>query len=149
MKDITTIAGDKATAKIYALLNIAIVVIIIVVLVKIYKSFKAGSASIGNHMGNQVISVQTGVQAARVGAIRQIAQDVEKAITRYWITNKIMYVLDAPFVNAINKVYSAQEAQLLSQFYRENTGDSLKDILESSHVEDQYKRMVTFRVNLS
>ena len=139
--------GKKNNTGIYAIINIVCVIVIVALVVKIYKAMKAGTQTVGNDIGNQVISAQTGVQAARVALLRQLAIDLNTPIGFYWFTNTIMFVKDAEFVAILNKVVSANEAVLLSQFYKESKGISLKSIIESDHLDTAGKNSITYRTS--
>ncbi len=127
-------------------LTLAITVCIIIIVVKIYKAMQVGTKAIGGQLGNQIISVQTGIPAARIDFLKDVAKQANKGVYRIWGLNKITWVIDEDVVNACNQAVNVAEAALVSQFYKQDTGDSLRyDVIESSFMTDSSRNKILYK----
>ncbi len=150
MVDIISGKAGKNNTMLTGIVSLAITVCIIILLVKIYKAMAAGTNAVGQQIGNQTIAVQTGVPAARISYLRDVAVQANKGVYRIWGINKISWVFDDDVVAACNLVNSAAEAALVSRFYKENTGDSLRyDVIESSFMVDASRKKITHKLSFS
>lgn len=109
-------------------LRIGVFLIVVIVIWQLYKAFKGVGRATGKALSNEYLSAQTSVPVTRINVARSVAQDVEKGIYRLPIVGTILWVADDPVVNALNQLVSDKEAALASEFFKQNTGDSLKII---------------------
>jgi hypothetical protein len=128
LKDVTkAVKGNKT---IMLVLGIVLIVVIVVIVWNIYKGFKAGSNAVGQTLGNDAIAIRTGIQAARVGHIRGIADLLwNKAVTNWIFT--INYN-EQMFIDNINKMSNVKEVSLLDEFFRDKAGYSIGYVIAVS-----------------
>lgn len=135
----------KQGSAMHTVFIVALILLIVFVATKIYKAVKAGGKAIGEELGDIAISTQTGVPKARITVCRDIAAAADRAISRVIFTNYIFWVTDDTLVAACNRVVSAQEASLVSTFFKELHGESLKDIIEGSYMVEASRIKITYR----
>ena len=128
LKDVKFPGGKKGT--ISTVITIALIILIIAVVIKVYKALKTSSNVAGQAIGNEVISVKTGIKTDRVVYIRSEATRLwEKGVwSVFWVRN----YNEEMFINVINEMASAKEVVLLDQLYQEQSGERLKDAIDAS-----------------
>ena len=151
MAMIDVIGGNKkGNENLNTIVSIAILVFIILIIVRIYKAMQSGSKAVGSQIGNQVISVQTGIPAARIDFLKDVAIQANSGVYRLWGTNTVVWIVDDEVVQACNMVVSPAEAALLSQFYKQNTGSSLRrDVIESSYMIDSSRAKIQYKTSFT
>jgi hypothetical protein len=127
-------ATSTVKSNINYILTIIGVVIIIIIIYNIYKAAKTGSNIIGQGIGNQILSQQTGVHPTRINYLRQLATDLwDNAVSRPWYAAFLVRDYDEQkFIDALNSCMDGREAKLLSQFYKQASGESLRQAVNSS-----------------
>ena len=114
---------------------IAVVVVSVVYfLVQVYKASKTAGGAAGEILGSAIIAQQTGVSVDRQAVCKQVAIDSSTAITFIVFTNYPIWVMDENLVTALNRLVTANEAVLASQFFREKTGVGLLSIINNKGV---------------
>lgn len=141
-KDIINFKGGKGT--VYWVVIAIVVIAIIAVLLQVYKASKLASVAAGDIAGDAIISNQTGVSVDRIAVCRQIAVDCREGM--YIVFGRVIWVTDNDVVEALNRCRTPNEAILVSQFFREITGNSLKQIVESGI---QNLNRITYRTSLT
>lgn len=120
---------------------IALLIFIVLIIVRIYKSMQGATKVIGQQIGDQTISIQTGVPAARIAYIRGVAQGLwDKAVTNYWVG----YDYDEnQFIAAINNMSTTVEVGLLNDFFKSvnKQGNDLKYVIGNSFDNNDIKRL--------
>lgn len=127
--------GTKWGGRITAILTIVAIIGIVIVLTKIYKATRKGSSIVGEQLGDQVLSVQTGVSAARIQYIRDEATYLWQngVINPGWLWPSYDY-RESYFISAINKMANTIELAMLNNFFKANhtNGTSLKGVINDS-----------------
>lgn len=116
----------KVNDTLQIILTIAIVVVVGIIIWNIVRAAKAGSKLIGNAIGDKIVEAQTGIPVARQQFIRGLVAEVESSVTRVPLAGWIVWVADGGVVEALNKLTTAAEAKLLSEYYKQETGNSLR-----------------------
>lgn len=130
-------AFDQSTASINRMVSMIITLIIVIVVVyvvyRLYKATKTGSEIVGDKLGGIYIQNQTGIPVARQNYIKNLADEIEDAVS-YWLFTDIPFSVDEDVVvNAVNEMNSEAEANLLSKAFKAIRGISLKaDVIKSS-----------------
>ena len=143
---IKTIVPKKGTT-LHTVLIIAIIIVVVVMATKIYKGLKAAGKALGEELGDEALSLQTGVPKARITICRDIAEEANRAMYRIWFTNIIFAIDDDVLVRACNRVVSAAEAGMVSTFFKEAHSDSLKDTIESGNMTEANRQRITYRTS--
>lgn len=109
---------------------ILVVVAIVIVISKVYEAVQAASVAAGQAIGAAEIEDATGITPDRQAFLRQQAAVINGAIQRffgwgYWTDGQTI-------VNAINQTVTVAEANLLSTFFKETSGDSLLELINDS-----------------
>ncbi len=121
--------GSKNNNPIVGVFTIAITICIIILILKIYKSMASGTRVVGQQLGDQVISVQTGIAAARLAFIRSKAQDLwDNGTTNWGFTYDYN---EEQFIQAINVMTSTKELSFLNDCFKgiHKKGLSIKNVL--------------------
>ncbi len=120
----------KGNKTVTTLVSVAILVVIIIVVYKVYKGIKATSNVLGNTVGNEVIAATLGISTARVVYIRSEATRLwEKGVwSVFWVRN----YNEEMFIVTINGMVTDKEVRLLDQFYQEQSGERLRDVIDKS-----------------
>lgn len=134
------IAGS-AKKYLTTILTIVVVIVVLVVLYKFYKTAKTGSIIIGEELGKKYVENTTGVPGARQEAIKQYAKDLDEAVYRVPLTGYILWVTDDTVVAVLNKLVNAAEAILISDYYKQLTGDSLRSGVLSTKVFTEHGKI--------
>ena len=141
MVDITSIAGKKGNSIVNTVIGILLIIAIIVILTKVYKAMNTGSKLIGEQIGDQTLSVQTGVPAARIAYIRGKGQELwDKGVTDWWLT----YNYDEDmFIQAINDMSNTGELSLLNSFFKgiHSKGVSVKGVVSEAFNSSDIARL--------
>lgn len=131
-----TPAGKTLNYIRWAFIAIAAIALVAIV-VSIYKAAKSGGNAVGNIIGDQTVSVQTGIDVNRVSFLRTIAYNLwengvdlpfgSKAAPR-WMRDYD----EELFIKAINTCVNVKEASLLNEFYQQKSGEQLAQAIEAS-----------------
>ncbi len=117
--------SKKAIGYAYIIGYILGIILIIYVISKAYSAYKSGLNAAGDIVGQQIITQQTGVVAARQSVCKAVAEDVRAAITCVPFTNYILYANSDSVATALNRLLSTEEASLTSTYFKQNNGVSL------------------------
>ncbi len=120
----------KKNKTVATLVSVAIFIVIIIVVYRIYKGIKVTSNVVGNAVGNEVIATQLGISTARVVYIRSEAARLwEKGVwSIFWNRN----YNEEMFIVTINGMVIDKEVRLLDQFFQEQSGERLRDVVDKS-----------------
>ena len=123
----------KQGSAMHTVLIVIIIVVIAILITKIYKGFKSASNAAGQALGNATIAASLNMPVNRVVYIRSEAaklwQDGVSPKTGWkWLRNYD----EAMFIRTINAMALANEVRLLDQLYQENSGERLKDAIDTS-----------------
>jgi hypothetical protein len=146
-------AGQTAVGKVndtlQIILTIAIVVVIGIIIWNIVKGLKAGGKLVGDAIGGAITAQQTGIPVARQNFIRSLVADIESNVTRVPLTGWKVWVSDTGVIEALNKLVTGLEAKLLSEYYKQETGESLrKEIVFGGYfTEDSRKKINNIILN--
>ena len=126
---------DKLT---FTIISILIVFIIIAVIYKVYSVVKTGSELAAQQLGEAIVAKQTGVQVTRQDACHQIANACENAVgwMPKWIPlvgGDFYSISGDAIVQALNQCTSDDETGLVSLYFRNDTGVTLKAVVDSWH----------------
>ncbi len=137
--------ANKALGKNAWILNAFLIVLVIIVAVKIFKSLKLGAQSIGDTLGNEALSMQTGIATVRVASIRATAKNLwDNAVTRNWYVLLLVRDYDEDkFIDAINGMGNTKEVAMLDEFYKENAGETLGDVISKAFDNTDRTRLQT------
>lgn len=149
MKDVTSMKNSPVYGYVKWAIIIIVVIAIIIVITKVYKAVKAGTNVIGKEIGDQILSQQTSIPVPRIKICREAATQCESAITRVPFIGTKIWVTDDTIVDALNSLVSSQEATLTSQFFKEISGDSLKDVVEGGFFVETNRKRITYRNDLT
>jgi len=145
LADIRT--GSNASKKGMEVLNwvlfIVVVVAIATIAMKLMKAFKAGSETAGDIAGGAIIATQTGISIPRQSVCKSAAEDCEHAITRVPLTGWKVWVSDDGLVNALNRLLTPAEAALCSKYFKQISGDSLKEVFEGGYMVEASRSKVS------
>lgn len=142
MKD--SVTGNK-TVKIVV---IAIVIVIaITILYNVYKASQAAGNAAGEIAGAAIIQAQTGISKDRQSVCEQAANDCKAAITFVLFTKYPFWVNDTNLVNALNRLVTANEAVLTSEYFRQVAGTSLLSIVNNRGVFTSKANIKTIVLN--
>lgn len=123
-------AGQTAVGKVndtlQIILTIAIVAVVGLIIWNVVKGLKAGGKLVGDAIGGAITAQQTGISVPRQNFIRSLVADIESHVTRVPLTGWKVWVSDEGVTEALNKLVTAQEAKLLSEYYKQATGESLR-----------------------
>jgi hypothetical protein len=136
--------GKQTGNKVSAIFAILLVIAIIYVSIKIYKGVRSGSKVVGDQVADNVISIQTGVSASRITAIRAKAQSLwDDSIDQPWYYLGDYDVHETDFIEAINSMANTRELSLLNEFYHQisSDGSKLKDIIKASFNGNEIARL--------
>lgn len=136
MYDITQGAfGKDASKKSSAIINVLFIIVVVFIVYKLYKSSRKGLESVGDTLGEQIISVQTGVPVARLAAIKAKAVNLwdNAVINPGWWSPWYDY-RESMFVSAINSMANIIELDILDNAFRQQhaNGTNLKGVIEAS-----------------
>lgn len=148
MKDVTTLKKSPVYGYVKWTIIIIVVIAIVVVVAKIVKAAKASAAVIGEKIGDEITSSQTGVPVPRIKICRSVAADCESAITRVPFIGTKVWVTDDTIVEALNRLVSSEEAVLTSQFFKEISGEGLKSVVEGGFMVENSRKKITYRNDL-
>lgn len=148
MKDVTALKNNPIYGYVKWAIIIVVIIAIIVVVAKIYKATKAGVEVIGEKIGDEIVSTQTGVPVPRIKVCRQVATDCESAITRVPFIGTKIWVTDDTIVEALNRLVSSSETVLTCQFFKEISGESLKSVVEGTFMVESTRNKITYRIDL-
>ena len=141
-KGLTKVVGGKETDPMINALTWVIIVLTVVVGFTVYKSLKAGAGSAAKALGNQAVSVQTGVPAERVALLRSLAETMWKdGVTNYWLTYNFNEDL---FIRSLNACVNATEEVIQTGWYNEESGRSIRSDVNSSFSEGEKRRLKGF-----
>ena len=135
------LVGKKGVAQVQSILTIILVIAVCIVLFKIYKAAKSGSKLIGEQVGDNIISLQSGIPAARIQWIRAKAYDLwDKGCTGWFLT--FNYDEDM-FISVINSMTSTKELSYLNDFFKQNhsKGLDLKGVITDSFSSNDKARL--------
>lgn len=122
-------ANKNAMSWLYFIGVLLFVVLIAVVMIKVYKGLQTGATALGNEVADQTTALQTGVDATRIKYIRSTAESLwSKSTTNIGVA--YIYTHN-DFVNAINSMTSTKEVALLSEYFKEQGGKTLKSAFDS------------------
>jgi hypothetical protein len=128
---------------------IIIIVIAATVMYKIYNATKTGGQVVGDVLGNQILASTTGVPVQRISVVRQAAEDLRSNMTIAWLVGSTMNIDEERWIEIINRsVKSAQEAKMLSQFFRELTGKSLRTEINDSFSASEKSKIANVYQNI-
>jgi hypothetical protein len=134
LRDIRT-GANKALGKQSWVLQAFLIIVLIIVATKIFKNLKIGAAVVGQSIGNETISKETGIVTNRVIYIRQLATQLwDNGVTNWGLFN---YYTDQMFIDTINKMTTPREVELLNQFFQEKSGTSLQQVINESFNSSQ------------
>lgn len=140
LKDITK--GIKGNKTLYAIVSVVVVIIIAYVIWHIYKAIKTGSQALGQTLGTEAVSIQTGIPVARVGYIRSEASRLwDDGYTSY-LWGSVETIDQDMFISVINAMTSTKEVALLDEFFKERGGKRIKDILAKVWWTDDVKNKI-------
>lgn len=123
--------GGEGTKKTIQYILIAVIAtVVIYVLYKVYQASQTAGNAAGEIAGSAIIAAKTGITADRQKVCEQVANDCKSATYFVWFTRFPAWVNDGDAVNALNRLVTANEAVLASEFFRQKTGTSLLGILE-------------------
>lgn len=146
IKDLLVFKKDSNLKWVYYAVVAVVIIAIVVVIAKVYKSWKIAQNAAGEELGNAIIATQSGVDAARIAVLKQAAVDAENAVSRVPLTGWKLWVDDDAVVAACNKVVTDKEAGLMSRFYKEDTGESLRqEIIEGGYMVESSRKKITYR----
>ncbi|MBS1579080.1 MAG: hypothetical protein JST29_05520 [Bacteroidetes bacterium] len=103
---------------------IIVIIAIITIIVKVFKASQTGANAAGDIAGSQMVAAQTGISPDRQQVCKQVAKDVRSAMTVIVFTNYVWNMNDNAVVLALNRLVTANEALLASQYFKENNGFS-------------------------
>lgn len=129
----TVITGNNKKTIQWVLIAI-VATTIIYVLYQVYKASKTAGNAAGEIAGSAIIAAKTGISADRQKVCEQVANDCKAAITFVVFTNYPFWVTDSDLVNALNRLVTANEAVLASEYFRAVAGTSLLSIVNNSGV---------------
>lgn len=118
--------GNKST--IQWILIAAVVTVIIYVLYSIYKAAQTAGNAAGELASGAITAAETGVDVNRQKVCKQVASDCRAAVTFYPFTHALFWVISKDFEASLNRLVTANEAVLTSEYFRQIAGTSLKSI---------------------
>ena len=138
IKDITTKGNAKTGGWFGLIVGIILILIIIIVLWKVYSAVTTAANAFGDTLGDDIMANTYGVDASRVTICKQAAQSCVdySHIFSLWHNHQ-------PIIDALNTIHTDAEAKLTSVYYKQLTGDSLKDDILNSWDFFQYKSQIT------
>jgi hypothetical protein len=119
-------AVGKVNDTLQVILTIAIVIVVGLIIWNVVKGLKAGGKLVGDAIGGAITAQQTGISVPRQNFIRSLVADIESHVTRVPLTGWKLWVSDEGVTESLNKLVSAPEAKLLSEYYKQATGESLR-----------------------
>lgn len=119
----------------YAII-IIIIIAVITIIVKVFKASQTGANTAGDIAGSQMIAAQTGVSPDRQQVCKQVAKDVRAAMTVVVFTNYVWNMNDNAVVLALNRLVTANEAFLASQYFKEDNGFSWAEPIRNDNWYD-------------
>lgn len=124
--------GNNKTLKIIVIA--VVVVLAISIAYMIYQSLKKAADVAGNLAGDQALATTTRVSIDRVTYLRSVAANLwTNAVDRPWYAAWTVRDYDeAKFIDAINQCNNVNEAAVLDSFYKEQSGETLKDVIVKS-----------------
>lgn len=129
MVDITT-AGSNSKKYIMWAVYALVIVLVAIVILKIIQAAKAGAAVAGDLAGQAIVAAQTGISASRQIVCKNVAEKCAEATSIFLHT--VMWVSNEEIYSALNQLVTTEEGKLASQYYAQQTGFSLKSILNKS-----------------
>ena len=131
-----TPAGKTLNYLRWALIAVGAIALVAII-VSIYKAAKSGGNAIGNIIGDQTVSAQTGVDVNRIGYLRTLAFNLwENGVDLpFGSTSLPRWMRDYDeelFIKAINACVNTKEAAVLDEFYQQKSGEQLAQVIEAS-----------------
>ncbi len=151
-KDITKgLFGGKGNGTVESVISLVLIVTLIFVIVKVFKALKTTGAAVGDILGEQTTSVETGIPVARLKVLQEAATDINSYVHRYFFTNTVFWMNEDGVVAGCNKAQSDKEAIMISRYFRQNTGQSLRtDIIENrGEMSDKNRNRILFRTSFT
>lgn len=140
-----TLTPGKGNKTVRTIILIAIVIIVVLIIYKIAKAIKDGGDALGEIVGMEIIQQKTGIVPARQRVCKAVAIDCENAISRVWFIGTKLWVNDSDIVDALNRLQTPAEAALTSVFFKEQSGESLKSIVEGGFFVEKNRARITLR----
>ena len=132
-KDILkTVTSGKHKTTIQWIIIAVVVTIIIYFIYAAYQASKTAGSAAGQIAGSAIIAQQTGISSDRQLICKQAATDCYGACTFIPFTSVCFWLSESPIVAALNNLTTSNEAVLTAQYFREQAGTSLKNIVTNS-----------------
>lgn len=144
-----TLTPGKGNKTVKTIIVIAIVIVVIVIIYQIYKAITDGGKALGEIVGMEIIEQKTGIVAARQRVCKEVAENCENAITRLWIFGNKLWVNDDEIVDQLNRLLTPAEAALTSVFFKEQSGETLKSVVEGGYFVEKNRNRITLRKYLA
>ena len=127
---------------------VLIIVFVIIVAYQIWKAVKTAGDAAGEIAGADIIASKTGISPDRQRVCKSVAGNCENAISRVPFFGAKLWVADTQVVDALNRLVSAEEAQLTCVFFQQMAGESLKGVVEGGFFVESNRRKITYRSSL-
>ena len=140
-----TLTPGKGNKTVRTIILIAIVILVIVIIYQVYKAITDSGKALGEIVGMEIIQQKTGIVPARQRVCKEVAENCENAITRIWLIGSKLWVDDDEIVDQLNRLQTPAETALTCVFFKEQSGESLKSIVEGGYFVEKNRSRITLR----
>lgn len=140
-----TLKSLKKDKTVYTIIIVFVIVIVIAIILKIVKTVQTAGVLVGDQLGKAIVQQQTGVQIARQSVCQQIATSCENAID--WVpfcTSTWAWAHLDVMIPALNQVTSDDEMRLVSLYFMQDRGITLKSVVDAWNCTGGDKSQITY-----
>lgn len=123
----------KVISKQHWIVQALLVILVVMIIYRIIKNFKVGTTVAGDLAAAPIIFAQTGITPSRQQVCRDVAKECNSAIKR--VFGAIIWITHDDVVNNLNRLVTEKEAALTSEFYNQESGESLKSAIEGGRFD--------------
>jgi len=135
----------KKDKTIYTIVIVMVILVVIAVIYKIVNAVQTAGALAGEQLGKLIVQQQTGVQVARQTICQQIATTCKGAVDWVpFVSSTWGWAHLDQMIPALNQVTSDDEMQLVSLYFMQDTGVTLKSVVDAWNCTGGSKDQITY-----